>query len=621
MIAGLPQAPSRFNPIANPQAATNRRAYVLNRMLELEFIDEASYETAVNAPVVATLHDLPVEVEAHYVAEMVRAEMVARFGDEATSSGYKVYTTLAADNQVAANDALRTALLEYDERHGYRGAEFVVDLTQPDFDAETLLRDIPTIGGLLPALVVSSNEEKARVLTLDHGEIELTVDDVKWARKYVNENAMGREIKKPIDVVTAGDIVRIRRSEDGWQLSQVPDVEGALVSIDPLDGALLALTGGFDFSKSKFNRAVQAQRQPGSSFKPFIYSAALDYGYTTASLINDAPVVFEDVGLEDEWRPENYSRKFFGPTRMREALTKSRNLVSIRLLRSITVEYALDYISRFGFDPERLPGNLSLALGSGTVTPLEMAVGYTVLANGGYSVEPYFIDRIEHSKEGIVFESTPYRVCRDCAKEDAGQLRALVRNEGLPEDVDPDLSGSTPVAPGERQYLVAPRVLSERNTWLMGSMLRDVVRFGTGHRAMSLGRNDLSGKTGTTNDQRDAWFSGYNADVVTTAWVGFDQLRPLGRRETGGRAALPMWIYYMGEALSDRPDSILAEPNGLVRVRINKDTGQRTSADDPDSVVETFRAENAPANTIALENSQGADPTQEGGGEITEQLF
>jgi penicillin-binding protein 1A len=358
-------------------------------------------------------------------------------------------------------------------------------------------------------------------------------------------------------------------------------VEGALVSLDPKDGAILALVGGFDFYSSKFNRATQAKRQPGSGFKAFIYSAALEAGFTAASLINDAPVVFDDSALEDAWRPENYSGKFFGPTRLRLALTKSRNLVSIRLLRTMGIKHAVQHIARFGFDPNRLPRNLSLALGSGVVTPLQMAEGYAVLANGGYHVEPYFIDRIELNQEGVVYQADPVRVCDDCEKDTTG------------EDSPP----------------YAPRVITRQNRYLMNSMMRDVIRYGTARRARSLGRKDLAGKTGTTNDQRDAWFSGFNPSLVAVSWVGFDSSKPLGRGETGGRAALPAWISFMAEALKGVPEQRLEVPDDMITVRIDPRTGERAGIDQGDAIFEVFRSEFAPKPIARTSQGLRASPT------------
>ena len=626
MIAGLPKAPSRFNPVANPTRAVARRNYVLGRMRELDFITQAELEAAEAAPVTAKVHGQRADVaSAEYVAEMARSWMEERYGDDAYTSGFKVYTSVRADLQEAAVAALRAALVEYDERHGYRGAE--QNGVPPASEAELtgLLSDVPEVGGLRPAVVLEVADRSARVFAKGVGEVGLPWEGLAWARRYVNENRRGPEPERASDVLTPGDVIRLvqvdapedkkdkaRREAAGgkapriWRLAQVPDVEGALVALSPANGAMLAVMGGFDFYRSKFNRALQADRQPGSNFKPFVYSAAIEYGFNAGSIINDAPVVFDDPSLEAAWRPENYSGKFFGPTRLREALYKSRNLVSIRLLRAIGIDFAVDYVSRFGFEPERLPRNLSLALGSASMKPLEVATGYAVLANGGYRVEPWFIERVETADGEEVFREAPLTVCADC--------------ERAPED------GGRPLE--ERPQRVAPRVVPAENAWLMHSMLRDVIARGTGRRARALGRGDIAGKTGTTNDQHDAWFSGFTPDVVATAWVGFDQLAPLGRRETGGRAALPMWIDFMRVALEGRPERFLEQPDGLVSVRIDPHTGKLAEAGDPDAIFEYFHAERAPrvlaeagVDTEARDERAGAVAAPTAGSKVTRQLF
>ncbi|NIR28554.1 MAG: penicillin-binding protein 1A [Gammaproteobacteria bacterium] len=607
MIAGLPKAPSRFNPIANPTRAVERRGYVLGRMHELEFIDDESYRAAVNAPVTARLHALSVEVEAPYVAEMVRAEMEAREGAEAYTRGLRVHTTIDSRLQRLANQALRVGLVDYDRRHGYRGP--VAQVTLPENPEDTaaldaLLAEHRVIGGLVPAIVLAVSEKQATVYGRGGvGEITLPWEALSWARPHISENRLGPEPKAAGDILAPGEVVHIERRADKWLLAQLPEVEGALVALDPDEGSIRALTGGFDFRHSKFNRAVQAERQPGSSFKPFIYSAALERGFTAASFINDAPVVFDDPGLEATWRPENYSGRFFGPTRLREALFKSRNLVSIRLLRSVGIDFAVDYLRRFGFDPGRLPHNLSLALGSGTVTPVELARGYAVFANGGYRVDPYFIERVEEGEELVTLRAQPVRVCWSCA----GALHRVSAGGGRAEH-------------GPRTFRTPPRVLTRQNAWLMNSFLRDVIKRGTGRRARQLGRSDLAGKTGTTNDQRDAWFSGFNPSLVATAWVGFDKLQPLGRRETGARAALPIWMEFMRGALQGVPKQHLEQPEGLVTVRIDPETGALASAGDPDAIFETFRVDHVPRRLAEAPAQSSSSPSPDEGG-VTPQLF
>ena len=609
MIAGLPKAPSRFNPVANPKQAVVRRNYVLRRMLELGYIAQDEHDAARDAPVSAKIHGLAVEVEAPYVAEMVRAHMERTYGGDAYTAGYKVYTTLDGRLQGAANAALRQGLLEYDARHGYRGSERHVASGEEAEPLQDVLEDIAEVGGLVPAVVTSVDERTVAAWVRDAGPVEIGFESMEWARPYIDENRRGDEPKGADAVLRAGDVIRVRRTRDEWSFAQVPKVEGALVSLDPDDGAIVALTGGFDFYRSKFNRATQAERQPGSSFKPFIYSAALEYGYTPASIINDAPVVFEDPSLKSAWRPENYGGKFFGPTPLRTALYKSRNLVSIRLLREIGIDFALDHIARFGIDVESLPRGLSLALGSGVLTPLELASGYCVLANGGYAVEPYFIQRVLDGDDALVFAADPLVVCRDCDGEEvmAVSVSTAPADGGGAGSATPSaesVAGSATEPP--RYVRRAPRVLEARNAWLMYSLMRDVIRRGTGRKARVLERDDLAGKTGTTNDLYDAWFSGFSPDLVATAWIGFDEFRPLGQRETGARAALPMWIAYMKEALEGVRRRDIQPPEGIVTVRIDPETGEAAGASHEGAVFESFRKERVP--TRAAERTAGDEP-------------
>ena len=619
MIAGLPKAPSRFNPVANPKQAVVRRNYVLGRMLDLGYIAQDEHDAARDAPVTAKVHGLAVEVEAPYVAEMVRAHMEETYGDDVYTAGYKVYTTLDGKLQRAADAALRQALLEYDARHGYRGSERHVTSGEEATSLQKALEDIADVGGLVPAVVTSVDKRNVAAYARNVGPVEIGFESMEWARPYIDENRRGDEPKSVDAVLKAGDVIRVRPAENGWTFAQIPDVEGALVSLDPNDGSIVALTGGFDFYRSKFNRVTQAERQPGSSFKPFIYSAALEHGYTPASIINDAPVVFEDSSLTSAWRPENYGGKFFGPTPLRTALYKSRNLVSIRLLRDIGIDFALEHIARFGIDVESLPRGLSLALGSGELTPLELASGYCVLANGGYAVEPYFIQRVLDGDDTLVFAADPLVVCRDCDDDAATTVPASMA------PADGDDAGSAPSAesmavsgtepPGSVRR--APRVIDARNAWLMYSLMRDVIRRGTGRKARALERDDIAGKTGTTNDQHDAWFSGFSPGLVATAWIGFDKFRPLGQRETGARAALPMWIAYMKEALQGVRQREIQPPEGIVTVRIDPETGELAGASHEGGVFESFRTERVPNNRIA-ERTTGEEP---GGATVQEKLF
>ena len=622
MIAGLPKAPSANNPISNPQRALQRRNYVLGRMYSLGTIDSDQYRAALDEVDSASLHSATIGVKAPYVAEMVRSHMLEEFGSEAYTAGYQVITTLSSERQRAANSALMSALLDYDRRHGYRGILRHVDL-DPDITEDeitALLKSVNPVGELLTALVIELGEKSARVYIAGQGYADLDWDGLSWARRYESVNHLGPKLESAGQLLAAGDLVRVQALPEGqWRLAQVPQVSGALVSLHPRDGAVQALVGGFDFYKSKFNRAIQAQRQPGSSFKPFVYSAALNRGYTVASLFNDAPVVFDDPSLETTWRPENYSGKFYGPTRMREALTRSRNLVSIRLVRAIGPRYAARYARRFGFRDEQMPKDLSLALGSGTATPMEMARAFSVWANGGFYTEPYFIREIRDARDQLIYKANPAVACPECDDEKPAGVQEA--------EAEAEAEQTTSAAPGvmtdqvtqaEAAPVYAERVVDASNVYLITSMLQDVVKRGTGRRAMALGRNDLSGKTGTTNDQRDAWFCGFNTELVTTVWVGFDRVQPLGNGETGSRAALPMWVDYMGKALQGVPEGVLPQPPGLVTVRIDAKTGLRLPSGQTGGVFELFRPEFVPERYSDRNEGQGTETST---GSAAEPLF
>ena len=617
-IAGLPKAPSKSNPITDPSRALIRRNYVLQRMLDLSYISNDVFEETKKNPISASLHVISPDIEAHYLAEMVRNKLVREFGEDAYTNGLVVTTTIRDHNQVAANKALRDALLNYDKRHGYRGSEqFIDDIElKSEKDIISLLKTFPILSNLRPGLVTNVNDESINVYVLDIGNIKINWEGLKWARKYISENKKGAKPKTANEFLKSGDIVRLLKTENNeWALSQIPDVEGGLISISPNDGSIFALVGGFNYFKNKFNHVTQAKRQAGSGFKPFIYSAAIEAGKTAATIINDAPVVFEDPGIEDEWRPENYSRKSHGPTRVREALTHSRNLVSIRLLHSIGIPFALEHIKKFGFDIEQLPKNLSLALGSAELSPWELVRGYSVFANGGFLIEPYFINEIKTYDDQIIFRANPSVVCNQCINIRQNTSPKKKSVDELEEDVA-ELIYDT----GYVNTLYSPRVVDAKNIWIMNSITRDVIKHGTGRRALELQRSDLSGKTGTTNDQHDAWFSGFNSNIVTVSWVGFDKFRPLGTRETGGRAALPMWIDYMRAALKDMPQSLMQRPKGLITVRIDANTGGAANADNPDAIFEIFRLENAPKS---LDKKKQSDLLLQDDGvmSIPEQLF
>ena len=598
LIAGTFRLPSRDNPVANADFARQRRAYVLRRMREKEFITQDEYDIALNWQVESRLHGPAVEVEAPYVAEMARVELFNRLGAEAYTAGYEAVTTLDSRLQGAAVRALRAGLIEYDQRHGYRGPAGRVTLPNNAREREysQALEEYSQRGGLAPALILSVDEKSAVAFTRANGRISLAWPAISWARAPLPDGGIGPQLQRAADVLAPNDVVYVAQEVSGnWRMVQVPDVQGAFVAVDPQDGAVAALTGGFDYFASNYNRAVQAKRQPGSAFKPFLYSAALEQGFTPASMINDAPLVIEDPTLEGSWRPQNVTREFRGPMRLREALVRSRNLVSIRIMHTLGPAYATQYIERFGFPEDSLPRNLTLALGTASVSPLEMASAYAIFANGGFRVEPYYLDRIIGPDGKTLFEAQPRFACPDCAQqppvaggETEGGGEAPIR---APSSDEMRWGGETYL----KDDRLAPSAISPQNGYLMTDMMSDVIRRGTATRALVLKRGDLAGKTGTTNDRRDTWFCGFNAGLVGTAWVGFDQERSLGPGEEGGRTALPMWVYFMAEALKGVPEERRPAPPGLVSMRISADTGLAARPGDPNAIFETFMAGHLPA--------------------------
>lgn len=624
MLAALPKAPSRINPITSPERAMSRRNYVLGRMLELGYIDDDEYQLAKSERNTAFYHGATTEVSAPYLAEMARKDMLARFGQAAYTGGYEVYTTIHSNFQTVANQAVTDGLEEYDRRHGYRGAEANISLGDNDTtsDWDEILRPYKPVAGMVPGLVTEVDEDIALIYQEDGQTIALSLEDMLWAKKFISRDRVGFDPISVADVLQQGDIIRTHIGDSGQrQLAQLPEAEALLISLSPLDGSIMALVGGYDYALSKFNRVTQSRRQPGSGFKPFIYSSALAKGKTTASIVNDAPIVFSDAELERDWKPQNYSEKFFGPTRMREAMVNSRNLVSIRLLREIGIPYATEYISQFGFDPAELPGNLSMALGSASLKPLSVARGYAVFANGGHLIEPYFIERVVDAKGTIVVAASPQVVCQDCADTIELEVEPVVAELNQPSfrplqlESETDLQVTQQEAVEIRDVVAntspAQRVISNQNAFLVRSMMMDVVRRGTGKKAMSLGRNDLAGKTGTTNEQRDAWFSGYNSDVVTSVWVGFDSHEPLGRYEVGGKAALPIWIEYMRVALQDVPDKSMEIPEGITQARINPETGLLARLENPAAVMEVFETGSLPSMEDAVKGDDSDVSTEE----------
>ncbi|NLR75072.1 penicillin-binding protein 1A [Leeia aquatica] len=560
MLAGLPKAPSKFNPVVNPERAKTRQLYVLRRMHELGFITDAEWSAAQ----VEELHVLKSQadftVRGEYVAEMVRQFMVDQYKDAAYTQGYKVYTTILADHQETAHLAVRHGMLDFDKRHGYRGAESYIDISnyaegpveQREDYLDQMLQEVKDSGDIYPAVVLEASPKKVVAYRKGGETLELTGAGLQFAQRMIGPKANEAVRIRP------GAVIRVFQNSKGqWEISQLPQIESAFVSMDPNTGAMKALVGGFDFNRNNFNHATQAWRQPGSSFKPIIYSAALEKGFTASTIINDAPLVIDQGG--QRWEPKNSDGRFSGPMSLRQALTKSKNLVSIRILQAITPQYAQEYMQKFGFTPDKHPPYLTMALGAGSVTPYQMSAAYSVFANGGYKVQPYFIERIEDPKGKVVFQSKPYVV-----------------GQNAPEAIDP------------------------RNAFIMTSVMGDVVRYGTAARAMSLGRKDLAGKTGTTNDVMDAWFAGFSQrNLVGVVWVGYDQPKPLGGSETGGHAALPIWMTYMGKVLKGIPERPLPMPKGVVKQGSEYYYAERTST----------------APGLGLDNSSSARPASGEGGD------
>ncbi|OJS98484.1 penicillin-binding protein 1A [Marinobacter nauticus] len=628
MLAGLPKAPSAYNPLANPERALIRRNWILGRMRDLGYITQEDWSEATKAPLTATYNMREAEVDADYVAEMARTEMVRRFGEAAYNDGYSVTLTVDGTKQQAATEALRTGLENYDRRHGFRGPIGQFDVAgMSTAELSNQLLNYPRVEGLIPAVITSVNDDEgaARVHTRHLGPGKMDFETMTWAKRYRTENLTGPAPEKPSDVVNVGDVVYVKVTQlpqiqeqtpetDGNEprlelrvaLSQAPRVEGAVISLSAKTGAIEALAGGYSFSQSKYNRATQANRQPGSTFKPFLYLSALENGRTPATIYNDAPIVFEDSELEGAWRPQNSSGQFYGPTTLREGLYRSRNLVSIRLLRDLGIRQTLNYLDQLKIPTANMPANLSLSLGAGQLTPMELARGFAVIANGGYDVEPYLIKTIQEPDGTVVYEAPETELCdSDCEQQltdNASEGPLTASNSDTPETDGILLPASAQQSAEKR---VMKRLADERSVYIMHTILQDVVRRGTGRRALALNRQDLAGKTGTTNEQKDTWFAGFNHDVATTVWVGFDQPAPLGRREFGASTALPIWVDYMKTAMQGAPESTMARPNGIVNIRINPRTGERARPGE-DGTFEIFKEEDAPAPLPQDTNGNGS---------------
>jgi penicillin-binding protein 1A len=604
-IAGIPTAPSTVNPVASPQAATTRRGHVLGRMFELGYITQGEYETAKSTPMESRLHGPSIEVDAPYVAEMVRNEMQARYGDAIYTAGYQVFTTIDSRLEPAATVALRTGLLEYDRRHGWRGATDKIDLSKVDGDGgaglEAELDERPMVGGLRPAVVEQVEGKTAKIYVKNLGSVTLPWEKMSWARRELPDEKTDRAPTQASEIMSRGDVIyTVGTTPQTLQFVQVPEAQSAIVAVDPKDGAVVALVGGFDFFQSKYNRATQARRQLGSAFKPFVYSAAFDKGFTPASVVLDAPIVLDQAGMEQAWRPKEDEDTFLGPVRLRVAMAKSINLVSVRLMRELGVDYTWNFVQRFGFDKSQLPRDLTMALGTAELSPLQVATAYSTFANGGFHVSSYYIDRILDAGGKTLYQAEPQIACPECGKVADPAAPRPVGAGSIPSSSS--AAGAT-VRPGHDTHLdqgepdgksmipgkdLAPQVLKPQIAYLISDMLTDVIKHGTGQRALALGRDDIAGKTGTTNDAHDTWFSGFNGDLVATVWTGFDQDRSLGEGEQGARVSLPTWIFFMRQALAGTPRRKPPVPDGIVTARISPDTGMLASADDPNAIMEKF---------------------------------
>jgi penicillin-binding protein 1A len=656
-LAGVLPAPSDYNPVSSATEATQRRSYVLGRMQTLGYITEDEYDHAMAVPMVSNLYGAAIELNAHYVAEMVRRDMLNRFGTDTYTAGYQVVTTLDSQLQKAANYALRNGLLEYTRRRGFRGPlpneAFTAEDIAADYEdwplaaRQVLQQYVP--GGQSIAIVTAINEvdNSAEIVLADGVRDIIPWSGLSWAKPFIDRQTFGEEPESVVDILSVADVVIIMPTSTGtWALSQTPEVQGAVVSLDPGDGAINSLAGGFDFATSKFNRVSQAFRQPGSSFKPFIYSAALEHGSTAATVVNDTPVVISSSELEAVWRPTEYSGRFYGPTRLREALVRSMNLVSVRLLLFETgIGNTVRHIAKFGFSDAALPRNGSLALGAGSASPLDIAQGYAVIANGGYGIKPYVVGAIYDSNGDAVYRANPLTVCPECLAEPDPNAAFIVEDlygeatddesidgeEQTPEFSPEVFLENRPDASTAPELFAdvnaAPRAISAQNAFLMQDMMRDVIRRGTGRRAMVLGRRDLAGKTGTSNDFRDAWFGGFNGDLATVVWVGYDDDLPLGPREEGSRTALPIWIQFMGAALDGVPEHQMAMPDGIVNQRIDRATGCPARAGRANTTFEYFREGHVPdceapdAVLDIFNDASGVDPVEDDETEEDESLF
>ena len=662
-IAGLPQAPSILNPISRPERSTVRRRIVLLRMLDEGYITSEQFKEAAAAPVTAKKYGAEIDLDAPYLADVIYSEMIELYGkDEAETGGYQIYATASSNLQAAAQRAVRRNLHDYDERHGYHGplqqlwgndtkdsAEQTTDnLPWSEEQMLEVLNQIQTFESLEPAVVVKVNEKDIIIFNQAGQYSIIDWDGLDWARPFINDAKQGKTPQTASDILQEGALVLIRQREHDlhWQLTQFPQATSALVALDPKNGAVQAVVGGYSFYESQFNRATQAKRQVGSNIKPFIYSAALESGYTLASVINDAPITQWQSGSGNAWRPTNSPAEYDGPIRMRVALSKSKNVVSVRLLRAVGLDNVAEYLTHFGFEKDDIPRDETVSLGSGSHTPLEVVTAMAAIANGGFLIQPHFIQRIEDEMGQVLWKANPVQACDPCdddidVAEEAiasDDIEALLAAEfGLPN------ASETEQLESSDSILSAPRVISEENAFLVAEMMRSAVQInghwdnkGTGWRAaLLLDRKDLAGKTGTTNDVRDTWFSGFTPDLVATAWVGFDDNnRRLGRTtvnqnlvnknpekfnyignamiggESGAHAAQPAWIRFMQVALADTPQHALPMPTDLLTLRIDKGTGKLTSRTDKTSMFEYFEQGTEPH--VFVSEAQIVEPDEQG---------
>ncbi|MFW1983952.1 penicillin-binding protein PBP1a [Acinetobacter guillouiae] len=545
MIAGLPKAPSKYNPVVNPERALERRNWILGRMLQLGYLKQAEYEKAVAEPINLSMPDRGLSNRFPYVGEMVRSELVEKFSEQAIDSGYKVYTTVNSKRQQYAEDAVQKGLEDYDRRHGWRGAEA----------HDKPLKEFIAYANTYPAEVIKVGSNSFDAKMQDGSTVTVPWSGMSWARKYINANAVGGAPSRASQIVSVKDIIRLRPNENktAWSLVQTPKAQGQLIAINPNDGSIEAVVGGYNFYQSKFNRAIQGWRQPGSTIKPFVYALALERGMTPYTMVNDSPIT---IG---RWSPRNSDGRYLGMIPLRRALYLSRNTVSVRLLQSVGVERARQLLMDFGLQEDQIPRNFTIALGTPQVLPVQMATGYAAIANGGYRIQPHFISRIEDAYGKTIYEAAPEYACIPCInqKETVADTQAITPDDEVIEGANLTVDEvQTPLSKEEQsKYRQAQRILKSQSAFDMANILRDVIVHGTGRAALKIGRDDIGGKTGTTNDAKDAWFAGFNGKLVAIAWVGFDQPSTLGRREFGGIAALPVWTGFMGKALKDTPSA------------------------------------------------------------------